>query len=78
MDIVYVANGAYDAYIDIGDVITAESFLAALSIVLVAGGIVSDQYGNALRPISSLTEGFSLVVAGTRELHTEILTRINN
>ena len=24
MDIAYVANGAYDAYIDIGDVLTAE------------------------------------------------------
>ncbi len=75
MDIVYVANGAYDAYIDIGNVITAESFLASLSIVLEAGGVVSDQDGNPLRPISNLTEGFSLVVAGTRELHEEIITR---
>jgi myo-inositol-1(or 4)-monophosphatase len=78
MDVVYVANGAYDAYIDIGDVITAESFLASLSIVIEAGGIVSDQYGKSLRPISNLTEGFSLVVAGTRDLHQEILTRINS
>ncbi len=78
MDIVYVANGAYDAYIDIGDVITAESFLASLSIVLEAGGVVSDQYGKPLRPVSNLTEGFSLVVAGTRELHEEIITRINS
>jgi myo-inositol-1(or 4)-monophosphatase len=78
MDVVYVANGAYDAYIDIGDVITAESFLASLSIVLEAGGVVSDQYGKPLRPISNLAEGFSLVVAGTRELHGEIITRINN
>ncbi len=78
MDIVYVANGAYDAYIDIGDVITAESFLASLSIVLEAGGIISDQYGKPLRPISNLTEGFSLVVAGTRELHEEIITRLNS
>jgi myo-inositol-1(or 4)-monophosphatase len=78
MDVVYVANGAYDAYIDIGDVITAESFLASLSIVIEAGGIVSDQYGKSLRPISNLNEGFSLVVAGTRDLHQEILTRINS
>ena len=77
MDIVYVASGAYDAYIDIGDVITAESFLAALSIVLEAGGIVSDQHGKSLRHITSLTEGFSLVAAGTRELHEAILARIN-
>lgn len=78
MDIVYVANGAYDAYIDIGDVITAESFLASLSIVLEAGGVVSDQYGKHIRPISNLTDGFSLVVAGTRELHEEIIAQINS
>ena len=77
MDIVYVANGAYDAYIDIGDVITAESFLASLSIVLQAGGVVSDEHGNNLGHVANLTEGFSLVVAGTRELHQAIVTRIN-
>lgn len=78
MDIVYVANGAYDAYIDIGDVITAESFLASLSIVLEAGGVVSDQYGKHIRPISNLSDGFSLVVAGTRELHEEIIAQLNS
>ena len=76
MDIVYVANGAYDAYIDIGDVLTAKSFLAPLSIILEAGGIVTDQSGKPLRPISNLIEGFSLVVAGTKELHNELVTRI--
>ena len=78
MDAVYVANGAYDAYIDTGDVLTAESFLASLSIVLEAGGIISDQYGKPLRPVSNLTEGFSLVVAGTRELHNELLRRLTS
>ncbi len=78
IDIVYVASGAYDAYIDIGNVITAESFLAALSIVLEAGGIVSDQHGKSLRHITSLTEGFSLVAAGTRELHEAVLARISS
>lgn len=76
MDIVYVANGAYDAYIDVGDIITGESFLASLSIVLEAGGVVSDQHGQPLRPITDLTQGFSLVVTGTRELHTAILARM--
>jgi myo-inositol-1(or 4)-monophosphatase len=76
MDIVYVANGAYDAYIDTGDVLTAETFLAPVSIVLEAGGIVTDQYGKPLRPISNLTEGFSLIVASTKALHTELLTRM--
>ena len=78
MDIVYVASGAYDAYIDIGDVITAESFLASLSIVLEAGGVVSDQHSKALRPATNLTEGFSFVAAGTRELHRAILGKLND
>lgn len=77
IDSVYVASGTYDAYIDIGNVLTGESFLASASIALEAGGIVSDQTGKTLRPITSLTEGFSLVVAGTKELHQEIITRIN-
>jgi len=77
MDIVYVASGAYDAYVDIGDVITAESFLASLCIVLEAGGVVSDQHGKNLRQITNLTEGFSFVASGTKELHAEILAKVN-
>ncbi len=77
MDVVYVASGAYDAFIDIGNVLTAESFLASLSIVLEAGGVMSDQQGNDLPAIRNLTEGFSLIVAGTSELHQEIVTKVN-
>jgi myo-inositol-1(or 4)-monophosphatase len=76
MDSVYVASGAYDAYIDIGDVLTGESFLASAAIVLEAGGIVSDPQGNPLRPITSLSEGFSVVIAGSKELHGEILGKL--
>ena len=76
MDIVYVANGAYDAYVDIGHILTAESFLASLSIVLEAGGMVSDQHGKSLRDVTQLTDAFSLVVAGTRKLHQDILAKI--
>lgn len=76
MDTVYVASGTYDAYIDVGNILTGESFLAASSIVLEAGGIVSDHLGKPLRPITNLTEGYSLIVAGTRELHEAILMRI--
>lgn len=78
MDIVYVANGAYDAYVDIGHILTAESFLASLSIVLEAGGIISDQHGNPLRDVTQLTDAFSLVVAGTRELQQDILAKTSS
>ena len=78
MDVVYVASGAYDAFIDIGNILTAESFLASLSIVLEAGGVVSDNHGNNVDPIPNLKQGYSLVVAGTHELHQEILARMND
>lgn len=78
MDIAYVANGAYDAYVDTGDILTAESFLASLSIVLEAGGVVSDQNGNTLRDITNLSDGFSLIVAGTRDLHSALIQRTCN
>lgn len=78
IDSVYVASGTYDAYIDVGGALTGESFLASTSIVLEAGGIVSDHEGKPLRPIKTLNDKYSLVMAGTRELHQEILTKIKN
>lgn len=77
IDSVYVASGTYDAYIDITNEITGESFLASASIVLEAGGIVTDQQGRPLRPITSLSDKFSLVIAGNPKLHQEIISRIN-
>lgn len=76
LDVVYVANGAYDAYVDIGDIITGESFLASAAIVREAGGQVTDRYGQPLPPIENLRQGFSLIAAATRELHAEILERL--
>ena len=76
LDTVYVANGAYDAYIDIGDIITGESFLASASILREAGGLVTDRYGQPLPPIENLRQGFSLVASATPELHEEILKRL--
>ncbi|HLG61727.1 MAG TPA: inositol monophosphatase [Ktedonosporobacter sp.] len=76
LDSVYVASGAYDAYIDIGGELTAESFLASACIALEAGAIVSDHEGKPLRPITDLHEKFSLLIAGTKELHTALLERI--
>lgn len=76
LDVVYVANGAYDAYIDIGDIITGESFLASAMIVREAGGIVTDRHGQPLPPIKDLSQGFSLIAAATRELHRAILERV--
>ncbi|QBD78188.1 inositol monophosphatase [Ktedonosporobacter rubrisoli] len=77
IDSVYVASGTYDAFIDIGERLTGESFLASSSIVLEAGGIVSDHLGKPLRPITNLEDTFSLVIASTRELHKAIINKIS-
>lgn len=76
MDLVYVANGAYDAYVDIGGELTGESFLASATIVIEAGGIVTDEQGKPLRPIKSLQERYSIVAAGSKPLHNAILKRV--
>jgi myo-inositol-1(or 4)-monophosphatase len=76
MDSVYVASGTYDAYIDVGNALTGESFLASLCVILEAGGVVSDHEGQPLRPITNLTEGFSLIATGTKELQREIVARM--
>jgi myo-inositol-1(or 4)-monophosphatase len=78
VDSVYVASGTYDAYIDIANDITGESFLASASIVLEAGGVLSDQEGKALRPITNLIEKFSIVLSGNQKLHQEIIARIKS
>lgn len=78
MDMVYVANGAYDAYVDVGEILTGESFLAAASIVREAGGLVTDIQGRPPAPIEHLRQGFSLVAAATPELHSEILKIISS
>lgn len=73
MDLVYVASGAYDAYVDIGEVLTGESFLAAAMIVREAGGLVTDAQGQPLVPIEHLRQGYSLIAAATPQLHSAIL-----
>jgi myo-inositol-1(or 4)-monophosphatase len=77
IDSVYVASSAYDAYIDIGNTLTGESFLASASIVLEAGGVISDDKGDPLQPITSLTQKFSLVIAGNKKLHQELIQKLN-
>jgi len=76
MDSAYVASGTYDTYIDVGNNTTGESFLASASIVLEAGGVITDHEGKALRPITNLVDKFSLVLSGNKKLHQEILTRL--
>jgi myo-inositol-1(or 4)-monophosphatase len=72
-ELVSVATGGADAYVDVRETLTPENYLAAYLIVREAGGIVTDRFGRALAPIHSMQQGQSIVAASTLALHAAIL-----
>lgn len=72
-ELVVVASGGADAYVDVRDTLSPENYMAAYLIVTEAGGIVTDRVGQPLPPIHSMTQGQSIVAASTRALHSAIL-----
>jgi fructose-1,6-bisphosphatase/inositol monophosphatase family enzyme len=72
-ELVSVAAGGTDAYVDVRETLSPENYLAAYRIVREAGGIVTDRSGHPLAPIQSMTQGQSIVAAGTPALHAAVL-----
>lgn len=72
-ELVAVASGGADAYVDVRDTLSPENYMAASLIVTEAGGTVSDRFGKPLAPIHSMTQGQSIVAAATPALHAAIL-----
>lgn len=72
-ELVVVASGGADAYVDIRDTLSPENYMAANLIVTEAGGTISDRFGKPLAPIRSMAQGQTIVSAGTPALHAAIL-----
>jgi myo-inositol-1(or 4)-monophosphatase len=72
-ELVAVASGGADAYVDVRDSLSPENYMAAYLIVAEAGGVISDRLGWPLAPIHSMTQGQSIVAAATQSLHAAIL-----
>ena len=72
-ELMFVADGRYDAYLDIRNESTPENFLAAIPTIREAGGVITDMDGNSWDPFDQLTETYTIVAAATSELHQEIL-----
>ncbi len=72
LDIAYVADGAYDGYIDHRDRLTPENFVSTALLVTEAGGIFSDIDGEPLDELE-FTRPYNVIAAGTPELHRGIL-----
>ncbi len=71
-----VAAGALDAYVDIRNRLTPESFLAGVLLVTEAGGHVCGANGRPLATFESLTKTTTLVAAATRQLGERIVAEI--
>ena len=72
-ELVVVASGGVDGYVDARETLSPENYMAAYLIVTEAGGVISDRFGKPLLPIRSMTQGQSIVAASTGALHTAIL-----
>jgi myo-inositol-1(or 4)-monophosphatase len=75
-EFVGVAFGGADAYVDVRGTLSPENYMAANLIVAEAGGTISDRFGKPLLPIRSMTQGQSIVAAGTPALHGAILNAL--
>ncbi len=73
-----VAAGATDAHVDIRGRLTAESYLAAVRLVIESGGWVVGHDGTPLVAAESLTSRLSLIAASSRELCDEIVKVLGN
>jgi myo-inositol-1(or 4)-monophosphatase len=77
-ELVVVASGGADAYVDVRDTLSPENYMAAYLIVAEAGGVISDRFGEPLQPIRSMTQGQSIVAASTRALHAAIVEALGH
>ena len=72
IDLCYVAEGAYNAYVDLRERLTPENFLAPALIIREAGGRLTDAFGQPLGAVG-FTQPYSILATGNDALLTAIL-----
>ncbi|MCL5986457.1 MAG: hypothetical protein M1371_07805 [Actinobacteria bacterium] len=72
VDLCNVANGAYDAFVDIRDDLTPENFCAAQLIIKEAGGVFTDGLGNEITNFY-MTDRFSIIASANTKLLKNII-----
>jgi myo-inositol-1(or 4)-monophosphatase len=72
LDLCYVAQGAFEAYVDLRRRLTPENFMAPALLIREAGGVFTDASGQPLGAVE-FTGPYSIVAAATPELHAQIL-----
>jgi myo-inositol-1(or 4)-monophosphatase len=73
IEISYVADGTYDAFVDMRDNLRVVDVAAAKIIVEESGGIVTDSHSRILDASLGVLEKTSLIATGNKKLHEEIM-----
>lgn len=73
IEMCYVADGAYDAYLDIGEIVRILDIAASQLIIKENNGIITDYHGNKLSSKLKLTEKTSIMATCTPELHEDMM-----
>jgi myo-inositol-1(or 4)-monophosphatase len=76
LDLCYVAQGAYDGYVDLRERLTPENFLAPSLILTEAGGEFVGQDGLPLGPVE-FTHPYSVLATANTGLLAEIMTQLH-
>lgn len=77
IEMCYVADGAYDAYIDINEIVRILDIAASQLIIKENGGIVTDYNGNPLSSKLKLTEKTSIMATCTSKLHENMMNYLH-
>lgn len=72
LDLCYVAQGAFEGYVDLRNRLTPENFLAPALIIEEAGGFFGTELGKPLGPVQ-FTTGYRVLAAGNRALLEQIV-----
>jgi myo-inositol-1(or 4)-monophosphatase len=73
IELCYVAEGIYDAFVDISDNLRVVDISAAKVILEESGGMLTDQYGLPLQGKLNVLEKTSLIAACNSTIHKEII-----
>jgi myo-inositol-1(or 4)-monophosphatase len=73
IELCYVAEGTYDAFVDISANLRVVDISAAKVILEESGGMVTDQYGQALNGKLNVLEKTSLIATCNSTIHKEII-----
>jgi len=73
IEISYVADGTYDAFVDVRDNLRLVDVAAAKLILEESGGMVTDRYGKSLSGKLSVLEKTSMIATCNSVIHEEII-----